>query len=301
MPSVTIRVLDDEPSPAAIEGVVVQFYSTGGVFHTSGTTDADGEVVVSLPVEEYDVLFYKVGVSILPKQPQRIEVIDPGSNVFTVTGHVKDSPESVDPLRCTVSGSILGVDGKQAIHKIVFEPVKNLLVLDGNVIAPYHRVQVESNDDGYFEFELLRNTQYNAYFVAPQDLFGQQPGKLDIVTPNQPGVALDRLLFPVPTNLDFSANAITLVAGSGQDESITGTLTYSDGSTRTATGSPWAYIKVENTNNQVVEAFLSGGKLCLLPLSAGTVTITTTRVMADLVTFNPLLAYTSESVTVTVS
>lgn len=301
MPIVTIRVVDDEPSPAAIEGMVVQFYSTAGIFQTEGTTDVSGEVVALLPTAEYDVVFYKVGVSILPKQPQRIEVIDPGSNVFTVTGHVRAAPESTDPLRCTVSGSILGVDGKQAVHKLIFEPVHNLVVLSGNIIAPYHRVQVQSDEDGYFEFELLRNTQYNAYFVAPQDLFGQQPGKLDIVTPNHPGVALDKLLFPVPTNLDFSANSISLTAGAEQDESILGTLSYSDGSTRTTTGSPWAYISIQNTDNTVVEAFLSGGKLCLKPLSAGTATITTIRIMASLVTINPLPDYASESVVVTVS
>lgn len=302
MPNVTILVNNDLPTPAPVAGIVVEFYSTGGVFQTSGTTDSDGEVTVSLPVAFYDVVFYKTGVSILPKQPQRIEVLaSPATNNFLVSCHQRTAPESLDPLRCTVSGYIIGVDGKQARHRLIFEPVKNLLVLSQNVIAPYHRVEVASDEDGYFEFELLRDRQYNAYFVAPQGLFGQEPGKLDVVTPDQPAAPLDKLLFPVPLSMDFSASTISLSAGGDQDESITASLSYSDGSVRTSTGNQWAYVKIENTDNTIVEAFLSGGILCLKPLSAGTATITTSRVMSDLATIDPLENYTSESVVVTVA
>lgn len=302
MPVVTIRIENDLPSPTNVEDVVVEFYSTAGVFQTSGTTDSAGEVQVTLPEDEYDLFFYKVGVSILPKQPQRIDVLpDPDPNIFLVTCHEREMPESVDPLRCTVSGRILGVDGKQSVHRLIFSPVKNLLSLDGNVIALHHRVEVKSDADGYFEFELLRNQEYNAYFVFPEDLFGQQPGKLDIVTPDQPSAALDKLLFPLPVDLEFSAATISLSAGAVQDETITTTITFSDGSVRTTLSSPWAYIKVENTDNTIVEAFISGSKLCLRPLTAGTATITTTRVMSTHSVIDPLPAYASESVEVTVT
>lgn len=302
MPNVTILIENDLPSPTPVEDVAIEFYTTGGVFQTSGTTDEDGEVTVSLPVDFYDVVLYKPGVTFLPRQPQRIEVLaSPASNNFSISCHERVAPESIDALRCTVSGYILGVDGKQARHRIVFEPVKNLLVLNNNVVAPYHRVEITSSEDGYFEFELLRNREYNAYFVNPYGLFGVEPGKLAVVTPNQPAAPLDKLLFPVPLNMDFSAPTISLLAGGEQDESITASLSYSDGSIRTATGNQWAYVKIENTDNTIVEAFLSGGILCLKPLSPGTATITTSRVMSDLVTIDPLEDYASESVVVTVS
>lgn len=303
MPPVTVRVLTDDPSPSPIEDVVVEFYdATTAQFQTSGSTSSAGEVVVTLPDGEYDVLLYKVGVSILPKQPQRIVVDSLLTNIFQVSGHPRVRPESIDPLRCTVSGFILGVDGKQAKHRLVFEPVKTLTVLSQMTIAPYSRREVASNEDGYFEFELLRNTKYAAYFVFPQDLFGQQPGKLDVITPDSPSVALDVFLFPVPINLTFSVSSISLVAGGSLDDSITVVLTYSDGSVRDSMSSAWAYVVARNTDGSIVEASIADAKkLVLKPLKPGTVTITTARFISDRAFFDPAPEYVTQSVVVTVT
>lgn len=302
MPLVTILVLTDDSSPAPIEGVVVEFYdAVSAVFQTSGLTSSSGEVVVTLPDGSYDVLFYKVGVTISPKQPQRIAVDSVLTNVFAITGHPRTRPESIDPLRCTVSGSVLGVDGKQAKHRLVFEPVKTVTILSRMIIAPYSRREVASNEDGYFEFELLRNTKYSAYFVFPQDLFGQ-PGKLDVVVPNDPSVALDVLLFPVPVNLTFSSTSIALVAGSPSNETIVVTLTYSDNSVRESMSSPWANVVVRNTNADVVEASIADAKkLVLKPLTPGMATITTERTFSDRALFDPVPDYVTQSVVVTVT
>lgn len=302
MPPVTIRVLSDEPSPQPIAGVVIEFYSTAAVFQTGGTSDVAGEVTVTLPEADYDVMLYKVGVTILPKQPQRITVDDALSNIFEVAGHIRVRPESVDPLRCTVSGNILGVDGLQAKHRLIFEPKKVLASLSGNIIALYSRREVASDEEGYFEFELLRNTKYTAYFLFPQDLFCEQPGKLDIVVPDQPSVALDVLLFPLPIDVDFSTNAISLVAGDPTDETTEVEIGFSDGSVRETTSTPWGYISVTNTDATVVEASISDGQvLCLKPLAAGTATITTVRVISEKATFDPLPDFVTESVVVTVT
>ena len=301
MPSVTIRLLSDDPSPVPVEGVVVQFFDTGAVFQTEGTTDADGEVVVLLPDGSYDVLMYKVGVSIPPKQPQRIIVDTLLVNIFEVVAHVRTRPESVDPIRCTVSGYILGVDGKQARHRLIFEPCKDLLVISNNVIAPLHRVEVTSTEDGYFEFELLRGVTYLTYFVFPEDFFMMQPGKLTTMVPDQASVALDALLYPLPIHMDFSATTISLPLGGEPDESIDADLSFSDGSERTTTSTPWAGITTTNTDATVVTAALRFGKLSLTPCGPGTATITTVREIPTKVFFDPLPEYTSESVVVTVA
>lgn len=303
MPPVTIRVLSDEVSPAPVEGVVIEFYvPPTAVFQTSGSTSSAGEVIVTLPDGNYDVLLYKVGVTIIPKQPQRITVDTLLSNVFEISAHVKIMPESVDPLRCTVSGFILGVDGKQAKHRLVFEPVKTVTILTRNIIAPYSRREVASTEDGYFEFELLRHTKYSAYFVFPQDLFGIQPGKLDVIVPDSSAVSLDVLLFPIPINLTFSVSVITLVAGSPTDNTTTVVLTFSDGSVRDSMSSPWAYIVTTNTNADVVEASIADAKiLCLKPLTPGTATITTVRTIGDRALFDPVQDYVTQSVVVTVT
>lgn len=303
MALVTIRLLSDDPSPAAIQGVTVEVYSTLAVFQTSGVTDVAGEVLLILPDASYDLMFFKVGVSAI--QPQRIIVDSLLSNEFEVTAHIRTLPESTDTDRCTVSGYVKGVGGGRAIHRLIFEPVKMLTVLSGNVIAPYSRVEITSNEDGYFEFELLRNTKYTAYFLFPQDMFCTQPGKLDVITPDGPAVALSDFLFPVPIHFDFSQNAISVPVSPTPDETITVTLTFSDGSTRetrSAFSSPWAGITLTNTDNLVVEAYLiDGGALGLRGLTPGTATITTVRQIPTAVLIDPLPTYTSESVVVTVT
>lgn len=301
MPAVTVNIASDESSPAPIQGVVVEFYNTSEVFQTSGTTSSGGSVTVTLPDGSYDLLFYKAGVT-FSAQLQRIVVDSLLTNSFAVTGHVRARPESIDPLRCTVSGTILGVDGKQAKHRLIFEPVKTVTILSSMIIAPYSRREVASTEDGYFEFELLRNTKYSAYFVFPQDLFCVQPGKLDIVVPDQPGVALDVLLFPVPVNLTFSVLTISLVSGDSIDETVDVVLTYSDGSVRESMSSPWAYVKVTNTDGTVVEASISAAKKLLLkPLAPGVATITTERIIGDRALFDPIPDYVTDTIVVTVT
>ncbi len=305
MPPVTIRVLSDDPSPVPVSGVVVEFYDTSALFQTSGTTDVNGEVTGTLPDDTYDVLFYKPGISILPKQPQQIVVDSLLSNTFEVTAHVRSLPESIDPLRIKVSGYIKGVGGGVAVHRLIFEPVKDLLVLSNNVIAPYHRIEFTSNDDGYFEFELLRNTKYKAYFLWPQDLFCTQPGKLDVITWNGPAIQLDALLFPIPINLEFSQNTISLPVSPTPDETVEITLSFSDGTdrdTRNAYSTPWSGVTLTNTDNTVVEAcILDGGVLSLKALTPGTATISTVREIPSKVVIDPLPAYTTESIVVTVT
>lgn len=302
MPTVTIIVTSDDPVPVLIDGVVVEFYdATSAVFQTMGTSDISGEVTISLPAGEYDVLLYKAGLSILPNQPQRISVDLLLPNVFKVTGHLRTRPESIDPLRCTVSGSIIGVDGKQAKHRLIFEPLKTITVLTGFVVAPYSRREVSSDEEGYFEFDLLRNTKYAAYFVFPQDLFGTQPGKLDVITPDLPSVALDVFLFPVPIKLTFSALTISLSAGSLTDETIQVSLSFTDGSVRETLSSPWAEVRVTNTDADVVEASISDAKILKLkPIKPGTAVITTERVVNDRAFFDPIQNYTTDTVVVTV-
>lgn len=300
MPPVIIRLLSNDPSPVSIEDVVVEFYNTSAVFQTSGTTDSDGEVQVTLPDDTYNILFFKAGVSILPRQPQQIIVDSLLTNTFEVTAHVRATPESIDPLRCTVSGSIIGVGGGQAVHRLIFEPLRLLTVLDNKVIAPYHRIEFTSDDNGYFQFELLRDTKYNAYFLWPQDLFRQQPGRLDVITPNAPAVALDSLLFPLPLTFTFSAPSITLTAGAPLDDSIEVTATFTDGSIRSYLSTPWAGITLINSDNKIVKEGLKDSVLSLQPLSPGTCTITTVREIPSSVLFSPVPVYTSGSVTVTV-
>ena len=299
---VTINIISDDPIPVAVAGVLVNFYDLSAVLQTSGTTDSSGNVVVLLNDGTFNIFMYKVGVTFLPKQPQQI-VVDHTltSNSFKVIAHIPSRPESIDPMRCTISGHILGVDGLQAIHRLIFEPVSDLLIMSGNVIAPLHRVEVSSDDNGYFQFELLRNIAYNAYFLFPQDFFGEQPGKLDVQTPNQPSANLSDFLFPIPLHVSFSATTITLPVSAVWDSSTTYSVLGSDGVARNVTGTPWAGVTITNTDATIVDTKLEDGILMLLPKTPGTATITTVREIPSTVLFSPLPAFTSDTIVVTVT
>lgn len=301
MPTVTIRIQNDLPAPLRVSGVLVEFYNLASVFQTSGTTDANGEVAVSLPVTEYNVFMYKAGVSISPRQPQRIAVLEaPSSNIFLVTAHVRALPESSNPLFCRVSGFLLRADGKQTKTRLVVSPTLSLLVLDGNIIAPESRAEIASNDAGYFEFDLLRDVKYNVYFIYQDELFGVEQGKLDVRVPAQPGIQIDKLLFPLPANLSFSEGTIALVAGGAANLAITYITTFTDGSVRAA-GLPWSYVKVNSSNTGVVDAVLKDGKLWLTPKLPGTANVTAERIVSQNALWRPLPGFTTGTVVVTVT
>ncbi len=299
MPVVTLTVMDDEIVPAPVEDVVVEFYTAGAVFVTSETTDEDGLVTVTLPEDDYDVLFYRPGISILPKQPQRIEV-QATDNDFTVTCHRRTLPETIDPRRTRVTGHFLGVDGGLAKERIVFTTKKDLLVYVTGVITLDGRFEVASNEEGYFDFELLRNTEYDVRFIHLDTLLGQAAGKLCVKVPDGPAIELEKLLFPLPQSLSFSESAITLVAGAGPDESVQREVLFSDGSSRIG-GVPWASITLTNTDNTVVEAAFRDGVLCLTPLSPGVATISSTRAISSYAFWEEVPAYVTDTIVVTVT
>jgi hypothetical protein len=303
MPLVTIRVSNDEVVPERVQGILVEFYDLSAVFQTSGTTDVNGEVTVTLPVADYDVAFYKAGVSILPKQPQRIQVLTspPNSNLFLVTCHEKVPPESTDPLRCTVFGKILGQDGGGTKSKIVFALVKEVSVLATNIIDILSRKEIHSDEEGYYEFELLRGQEYDVFFLYLDSFLGiPQTAKLCAIVPDSASVELHKLLFPIPLTADFSVNSKSVSLGSDPDESETLTVLWNDGSTRWASYA-WTSLKVTNDHPEVAEIYVSSGTVIIKPLSAGTATVTVERVMSDAVQFDPIESFTSETMVVTVS
>jgi hypothetical protein len=96
--TVTIRVVDDDATPAPIDDVLVRVFNSGGTFLTSGVTGSvtpgSGEVDFTLngevAGEDYSVLLSKDGVSFPPAPTKVISVTDPPNpnNTFQFTGHI---------------------------------------------------------------------------------------------------------------------------------------------------------------------------------------------------------------------
>lgn len=301
---VTIRVKNDAGPSVPVAGVVVQFYTAGlSALQTSGVTDSSGEVTVSLPAGDYDLLFYKFGVSVLPKQPQRITVdAGPATNVFLVACHEKTLPESISPALCRISGYLLGADGKMTRDsKLTLSAVKEIIVQGTNAITPAHPLFITPDENGYYEFDLMRGVAYDGYFVLVDTLIGVSPAKLDILVPDLPSCRLDTLLFPLPVSLEFSESAISLVHGADPDSSVEVTTLFTDGSER-ARFPPFSSVLPSIDNPDVVSAAILDGKLILTPNQAGTATITATRSLHEKVQWLPSAPeFTAGSIVVTVT
>lgn len=297
-----VRVQSDDPSPAWVAGVAVYIYNPNSiVLVTSGTTDGTGTAAFLLPDGPYDVRFYKQGVSILPSQPQRI-VVDHTQvgNTFIVTGHVTSMPFSTDPLRCRITGTVLGPDGAPVKEvKISFIPAPDLVVINTNVLAPQLPMHLESDDNGYFDFTLLRSVNYLGYMTNVDTFFEKNPTELDVRVPNLASLGLNDLLFPLPLGATFSVSSITLPLVAGPNSTVFVSMPMSDGSTRTDLP-PWVGITPSSTDGTIVDSVLIKGQLTLTPRKVGTTTLTYLRSISSDAIFNPVPAFTSGSLVVTV-
>lgn len=309
---VQITILDDEPSPQPVAGVVVQVYTTVGVLVTSGLTNGSGSLSFALPDATYNLLFYKQGVSILPRQPQQI-VVDSmaASNNFTVTGHVSTLPESPDSLRCRISGTVLGPDGTPMLDmRLSFKPVTDFQVVGGNMVS----VQAQSEDfpdrNGYYQFDLIRGMAYTGYIIGIEQfpLLGIAPAALNVIGPPTPSMSLTNLLFPLPVLVAFSVGSISIPLAGGPDGSLTlGTFHYSDGSSSGTDFSsrtqqpPFATLLYEYSDPTLFSVILSNGCTQVTPYKVGTGTVTMTRKISKSIFWPDPPAFTSQTLAVTVT
>jgi hypothetical protein len=307
-----IRIEDDQPSPQPVSGVVVQIYTVLGVSVTSGTTDSSGIAAFLLPDATYNVLFYKQGVSILPRQPQQIVVSAlAASNDFLVSAHVRTLPESPDPLRCRVSGYLIGVDGLPIQDlRLSFRPCKDLSIVGGNLVSVQSQLDVRPLETGYFQFDLLRGLRYQAYLQGIESFpqLGISPAALAVIGPDLPAMSLVNLLFPIPVLVEFSQESISIPLSAGQDGSATlGTIHYSDGSSSGTDPSsrtqqtPFAQLDYSYSDPALFSIVLANGSTVITPYQTGTGTVTITRTMPNAVYWPDPPEFESETLTVEIT
>lgn len=311
MTAVSVRLQDDAPSPLPIVGAVIQFFTTGGLFVTQGTTDGSGVVSALLPDATYNLLFYKQGVSILPRQPQQIVVSALAlSNNFLVTGHVTTMPEGPDSLRCRISGTLLDPSGLPAKDlRISFRPMADFSIMGGNLVSVQSQIEVHPDDSGYFQFDLLRGMPYAAYLLGVDSFpqLGITPASLVVIPPSQPAMSLANLLFPLPVSVVFSPDTISIPLAAGPDAlSTLGVITYSDGSTSGTTPSsrtqqpPFARLDYVYSDPTLFEIVVANGQTTITPLKTGTGTVALARTVTKWAFWPSPPAFTSPPLTVTI-
>jgi len=307
----TVILESDDIVPVLINGLIVRVFSTLGVFVTSGTTDSGGEVIFDLPDADYDLLFFKAGVSILAGMPLRITVsaadLDTPPNTFLVLSHITSLPESPDPLLCRISGFIRGADGGMTKDiRLSLGTTPEIAVLSGIVISPQHIIDIRPDSTGYYEFDLLRKMKYRVYFPQLITLFNVEPAMVLGITPNLPSLPLTDFLFPVPISAVFGALTLAIALTSEPDSSISCTITYSDGSINDngirQTPPFFTSVQALSDNDNVATAAFSVDKLIISPKGIGTCNVVVTReISTTLIIYDPLPAFATQTLVVTVT
>lgn len=311
MTQTTLILESDDVSPVLISGLIVRVFSTVGVFVTSGTTDVDGEVLFDLPDADYDLTFFKAGVSLLDGMPQRITVdvadTDIPPNTFKVKAHITSLPESPDPMLCRISGTIRGGDGRRSKDiRLALGMCPETAVLSGYVIAPQDFIDVRPDDDGFYEFDLLRGMRYRVYFAQLVTLFRIEPAMVYGVVPDLPAIELKDFLFPVPLTATFDPLTLSLAVTADPDNSVECTITYSDGSVNSVGKRPvpptFVFVTAISSDPDVAEAAISGDKIVITPRIAGTTNVTIQRSISDeYLIYDPLPTFSTQTLVVTVT
>lgn len=308
--TITTLILEsDDVVPVLIEFLTVRLFDTGGSFVTSGVTDVDGEVIVDVPDADYDLYFFKSGVSILGGMPQRITVdaadTDVPPNTFKVLAHVAVLPEAVDPALCRVSGDLVGSGGQPSIDgRLVFSLCKMAGYIVGDLLAPQSALNKAPDAGGHYEFDLIRGQEYQAWFTHVNSIPGiaEEPFRMKVIVPDLPSIHIRDLLFPVPVSATFSALTLGLVAGGAEDNTIELTVTYSDGSDRTALPALGTQFILSSDNDVAVALDRVENTLYITPIAAGVANITVSRVLStEFLVFDPTPAFITETLEVTVT
>lgn len=261
---VNIQILDDTVYNNPVSGVVIAVYNLSSVFISQATTNSSGIVSFSLTDPQYRVYIYKIGFSIA--QPWLLNIdLTKISITYSLTGHVRTLPETLDPDLVRVSGSIVDFSGKPRKNltlQFYREPQVNI----GDLIVENVPVTFTSNEAGYFEFDLYRKMRFCDAYLTERPLY-------DIETPDRASIELSHLIFPIPVNLAISPTTINIPLSGGSMD-IPYVATFSDYSTDREFTSHWAQIKIDVDNSEHLSVGIAKNYLTITPLTVGTTVMT---------------------------
>lgn len=287
---VNIYIKNDDILNSPVSGVVVAIYDTGAIFVTQQTTDLLGLATVSLPAGNYRVYAYKLGFSI--SQPQLLIVPVATSIDYSLVGHVRTLPESLDPKTIRVSGYITDSSSRPKKNQSIQFFHEYTLVVDKTTVSNVP-VTYMSDEKGYFQFDLLRKQKYRHDYLLEQEL-------CNIETPDLPAIELPNLIFPIPQLLTFSSTTINIPL-TGGPVNIPYTCTFTDYSTDRGMRNDWGWVISTVTPDGVVGYGIGKEAITLTPLVLGTTSITFTRQLRECFTWYGAPTFTSPILTVNVT
>lgn len=142
------------------------------------------------------------------------------ANDFIVTVDDFVVPASSDPNRCRIYGFVVDSTGLALANFLIQVLNRSLpyVVVDSGVARGVAGASVtfKSNEDGYVEFDLIRNGTYDIFYPSesPNPFKSNIEPYICIRVPDLPSMTLIDLLFPVPDTLEFLISSpVTLAVG----------------------------------------------------------------------------------------
>lgn len=278
--TVIVSVLNDEPVPQPVDGVVVRvFDSTGTTFITQATTGVPltGQAMFTLngagPAGVvYQLRFYVNGGAI--QSPQYIEVFSPpalaptGANNFVVTADMFTLPTATNPRLCRASGYVWGPDGRvRPGIDMQFIPCFRPLVVDGYGVLG-ERVAVRSDSAGYASVDLFRSGIYQVTIESHENV------PRTVYVPDQSSINLFHLLFPIAVGVTYSP-ATPWTIGVGGQLLVTPTVTAND--FRILAGTADADITWSTDDPNIAAVTVQTSQLAITGVTPGTTTLRAAR------------------------
>jgi hypothetical protein len=269
--NVDIYVVDNTPQAKAIPGVTVKVMSEDGkTLYTLAATDADGYVGIMLPSEmsPFQVRLFKPQWQFT--NPQFLEVVPAGVNIFDVVGVGITPPVPTDSRLCTAFGFFRDLTGKpqQGVRMYFISEFKPFL-LDGAAVMT-EREEVITDEEGYAQIDLIRHGMYRVTISSNEDY------QRKISIPDQPNVNLPDLLFPVVSAISFSPSIPPTMHVGDPDLQVTPYVVSSDGNPTDPTNGA-CDVTWKSSDPNVLAVLPAGGILTLRALSAGTAQVIATR------------------------
>lgn len=221
---------------------------------------------------------------------QRIVVLDaptpPLSNIFDVAVTSVGLPTATNPRLCRCSGYIVDMAGDPVPNALIrFSDCKTPILehqsespYSMKIVSPVSRT-ITTDSNGYTCIDLYRKASYTVYMSGFENLFRT------VDVPDLAAVNLGDLLFPIASSVEYydagtklnpTQSPTTTVSLADGGKQLTITLTLRSG----VLGATEA-VRLVTSDESVLAVAMAGDQLTIIPVAAGTATITPERAVID--------------------
>lgn len=302
--TVNLAVLDNQGTPAPVDGVLFRIFDDSDVFvtevSTGNVTPGSGVADVTLdgtasPGTEYIVRLYKAGLSFSGGPTQRIQILDPlvppETNIFDFEALLPVVNASQDPQMCRITGRLVDDSLRPLPNKRVdfirhqgrlsgvvsgFSSSQDPQVIRDNIlVAP---VAIQTDSDGRVDVELPRGGIFEVRIQGYQLPGWATDGAvrlIEVLVPDQSAIELMELLYPFVEEVNFDPNTASVAVGESAEIGLT--VTGSNEQDITAMTALVALLDFTVDDEAIAQIKIEEEKLLVYGVAVGSAVITVTR------------------------